>query len=68
MLTIAIIILAAFGIAALVGGAVIALLATRSAPDGFEDQDGFHLVGVRPTPSTSGDERISRGNARPMVH
>jgi hypothetical protein len=25
-----------------VGGAVIAVLASRSAPDGFEDQEGFH--------------------------
>jgi len=36
------------GIAALVGGAVIALLASRSAPDGFEDQEGFHLGRLPP--------------------
>jgi hypothetical protein len=30
-------------VAALVGGGVIAFLASRSAPDGFEDHEGFHV-------------------------
>ena len=44
----AIIIIILLGIAALAGGAVIAIMASRKAPDGFEDQDGFHLVRVPP--------------------
>jgi hypothetical protein len=31
------------GIIALVGGGIIALLASHHAPDGFEDEDGFHV-------------------------
>jgi hypothetical protein len=46
VVSIAIIIMVVLGIAAVVGGAVIALLASRSAPDGFEDREGFHLGGV----------------------
>lgn len=42
MVMVVIIILVVLGIAMLVGGAVIALLATRRAPEGFEDQEGFH--------------------------
>lgn len=41
--TVAFIIMALFGILTLVGGGVIALLASRRAPDGFEDQEGFHM-------------------------
>ena len=47
--TVAIIVIVLLGIAALIGGAVIALLASRSAPDGFEDQEGFHLGRVPPS-------------------
>jgi hypothetical protein len=31
------------GVAAFVVGVVIALLASRKAPDGYEDQGGFHV-------------------------
>jgi hypothetical protein len=48
VLTIAIIVMVLIGVAALVGGLVIALLASRSAPDGFEDQEGFHVGRVPP--------------------
>jgi hypothetical protein len=41
--TIAIIIMALLGIVALIGGTLLALLASRNAPDGFEDKEGFHL-------------------------
>jgi hypothetical protein len=40
---VAITILVLLGIAALAGGATIVLFASRRAPDGFEDQDGFHV-------------------------
>jgi hypothetical protein len=45
---VAITIMVLLGFAAIVGGALIALFASRRAPDGFEDQDGFH-VGPLPT-------------------
>ena len=48
VVTITIIVLLMLGTAALVGGIVIALLASRSAPDGFEDKEGFHLGRVPP--------------------
>ena len=48
VVTITIIVLILLGLAALAGGIVIALLASRSAPDGFEDQEGFHLGRVPP--------------------
>jgi hypothetical protein len=35
--------LVALGLVALASGALIALFATRRAPDGFEDADGCHL-------------------------
>jgi hypothetical protein len=35
-------------VVALVGGGVIAFLASRNAPDGFEDGEGFHVGGVPP--------------------
>jgi len=37
------IILVFLGLAVLVGGTLIAMVATHGAPDGFEDQEGFHL-------------------------
>ena len=40
--TTAMIIMVALGIAALIGGGIIAFLAARRAPDGFEDKEGFH--------------------------
>lgn len=46
--TVAIIVVVLIGLAALVGGAVIALCATRNAPDGFEDHEGFHLGQIPP--------------------
>jgi hypothetical protein len=49
MATIVIIVVVLLGIAALIGGAVIALLASRSAPDGFEDHEGFHVGRVPPS-------------------
>jgi hypothetical protein len=45
---VAIIIVVLLGIAAMVGGALIALFASRRAPDGFEDQDGFHVGRLPP--------------------
>jgi hypothetical protein len=50
LVTVAIIIVLSLGFAALVGGAVIAVLASRRAPDGFEDQEGFHLGAIPPSP------------------
>jgi hypothetical protein len=32
-----------FGATAFIGGIVLALLGARGAPDGFEDQEGFHV-------------------------
>jgi hypothetical protein len=46
--TIAIIIMALLGIVALIGGTLLALLASRNAPDGFEDKEGFHLGPLPP--------------------
>lgn len=34
----------------LAGGAIIAVLASRKAPDGFEDDEGFHVGRVPPRP------------------
>jgi hypothetical protein len=48
--TIAIIIMALLGIVALIGGTLLALLASRNAPDGFEDKEGFHLGRLPPAP------------------
>ena len=48
VLTIAIIVMVLIGVAALLGGLVIVLLASKSAPDGFEDQEGFHHGRVPP--------------------
>ena len=49
VVTITIIVLILLGAAALIGGIVIALLASRRAPDGFEDHEGFHLGRVPPS-------------------
>jgi hypothetical protein len=45
---VAITIVVLLGIAAMAGGALIALFASRRAPDGFEDQDGFHVGRLPP--------------------
>ncbi len=37
-----ILVIASAAIAAIVAGVVIALIASRKAPDGYEDQSGFH--------------------------
>jgi hypothetical protein len=58
VVSVAILIMVFLGFAALVGGAVIALLASRSAPDGFEDQEGFHLGGVPPDKSAEVAVRV----------
>jgi hypothetical protein len=42
----------ALGLLALASGALIAMLAWRRAPDGFEDNNGFHR-----TPRTSASRR-----------
>lgn len=47
------------GIAAFVGGLVLAILAARGATDGFEDQDGFH-VGRAPEATTPKSAHPSR--------
>jgi flagellar basal body-associated protein FliL len=65
--TAAIIIMVLLGIAALVGGTVIALLASRNAPDGFEDQEGFHLGRLPPAAprkEIGAGSRISAENSR----
>lgn len=34
----------------LAGGALIAMIASRKAPDGFEDDEGFHVGRMPPRP------------------
>ena len=46
--TAATIIMFLLGIAATAGGLLIALFASHRAPDGFEDQDGFHVGRLPP--------------------
>ena len=41
MRTVVIIILIAFGVAVVIGGVVV-FVASRKAPTGFEDNEGFH--------------------------
>ena len=48
MTGVAITIMVLLGIVAITGGALIALFASRRAPDGFEDQDGFHIGRLPP--------------------
>lgn len=43
LLATALLIMAFIAIAAIVVGVVIALVASRKAPDGYEDQSGFHV-------------------------
>jgi hypothetical protein len=47
VVTVAIIIMIFLGVAALIG-AIIALIASRRAQDGFQDQDGFHAGELPP--------------------
>jgi hypothetical protein len=45
MATVVLVILIFLAAVALIAGALVAVLATRSAPEGFEDPEGFHVVG-----------------------
>jgi hypothetical protein len=49
VVTAAIIIMVLLGIAGLIGGGIIVLVASRRAPNGFEDQEGFHVGEVPPS-------------------
>lgn len=43
MSTVAIVLLVAFGVALFIGG-MVAIVASRKAPMGFEDEKGFHPI------------------------
>ena len=62
MSNVALFLLVLVGVGAFVGGVVLALLAMRGAPDGFEDQEGFHS-GAKP-PATRSKLAVPSGKNR----